>query len=283
VTRRRTQRCAAFAVALALATVHAPAAAAKTPLLADDMTVSGRLGLANADASLLKGRLALDSAASNPAIAEKLRTTPEELDAALTQAAAKSLRNHGYFGEGVRLRLALDDLQLVDGETGVTATARVTVTADGEEALAACARRPSTASFTALDWERRSSGLRTFSLVMGTLIAATSPLNTPTTSMYLSGQFSVADQNDAAFNGQRSLTTGQGVAQAPGKGAAERHAAISAIRLALADYVASLAAAEACKTPAAPVQTAETAHAETSVADPSAANTQAVAAPSPTP
>lgn len=244
---------------------------------ADDATVSGRFDLPRAEASPLAGALVVSEVSLDPASAALLKADEEGLLLGqLRQAFGKSLGNFGYaapFEAGdplpVSASLSLNSREASDQTTVVES--RLTITPDdAEHPLAQCAAYGGVAEFTALQYKRAGQGQLAFMLVAGAaLAAASSASNYPDYSYAANSYYTYFGIRQSANAEAQTLganairddaNVGEGVPPGPGAQTAISFAAMHAIQLTYAAYIAELDNRRDCgaaETPAAETPAAE--------------------------
>lgn len=231
-------------LAAVLCAAAAPAWAAKAPptIDPDPMTVSGRFELPKAAAGA--PQLKLGAVSVDEAVAARAKLDPAALRTALTQAAERSLRNFGYAAPGSAGGAPVDlafsaETQPVDG--GLRATVHLTASAADP-----CFGRIAIGVFKVLPRVRSGSGKRIFAVAASVALAlATGPSGAGND--FLPAEFETASAENRARNAGRALGPGEGVAPSFDEADALGFAEMSAVRLALADYIRQLGQAPACQ------------------------------------
>ena len=228
--------------ALGMAAGAAHAAAPATPALNPDlMTVSGRLELPRAEA--LAGRLRIAAVRVAPTFAKQARLKPEEAQAVVEAAAARSLRNFGYLaGEAVQDAVPVT-LELLPAEAsfdarGATVTSRLRI-------HGACLDQTGEGRFRALARERSGGARRALGVASSVAISLATGY-VPPTDTFLVSQLELASADHRRRNAERPVAEGEGVAEGFGEAATLKAGAVGAVRMALVDTLRRLHEAPAC-------------------------------------
>ena len=230
-------------LAAVLCTAAAPACAAKAPprIDADPMTVSGRFELPKAAEA---GRLKLGAVSVDAAVAARAKLDPAALRTAVAEAAERSLRNFGYAAPDAAGAAPVDlafsaETQPVDG--GVRATVNLTASAADP-----CLSRTALGVFKVLPRTRSGTGKRVFAVAASVALAlAAGPSGAGND--FLPAEFESASAENRTRNAGRPLAPDEGVAPGFDEAGAVAFGEMSAVRLALADYIRQLGEAAACK------------------------------------
>jgi len=268
-------------LAVGLSLLVATPAFAGVPVQRDQLTVSGRFEVARASNAPLKSGLTLSDVQVDGGVLAALGGKPALMKSAVQESMEASLRNFGYLGDATATPVAVlvEPLDVKKEQDSTTAVVRIDFKASGDSEAARCVPATAEASFKAIKPIHTSAGNgERMAGVVAMIAFAAAGYNA---GQLMSGQFASAKAQDRAFNAQRVVGKGEGVALAGGDTDLLQFAVMHATQLAMADFIRQLGASP-CGQPSPATTSAAVATPEAVPEITPAATTQAPAAPATT-